>query len=269
MIAAAPEWPAMRFYFVMIVATAGPGALMIATHLHIRFDKMRRLQLNSVYTIVTLIIGGMGIAVVGSATLWRSTGVVQISLAVPIGVVMGFFIVAADGAITTRLKTTSRGRSGSSMPIVPPTQVSRTLVRPAGLALGPDAARRRAAPRTTAPTIIGRNPGSLSVLGWLLAVAVAEEILYRGVLTAVALALPTGWNVLALILLTAMFSVIHISFGWAQMIAKLPLGVLALIATLALGTILPAITAHCIFNWYFWRKRRFTAVSAATTVWTA
>jgi hypothetical protein len=58
----------------------------------------------------------------------------------------------------------------------------------------------------------------------------------------------------------ALFAVAHVRFGWLHVVAKLPLGALALATVLALGTVVAAAAAHVVFNLLVWRDQRGQAV---------
>jgi membrane protease YdiL (CAAX protease family) len=93
-------------------------------------------------------------------------------------------------------------------------------------------------------------------LGTVLAVAAAEEAFYRGVLLRAAL-LPAGWVGPALAVATVVaFALGHVTFGWPHVLAKAPLGVGAAVATVVLGSVLPALVAHVWFNLSVWRDLR-------------
>jgi membrane protease YdiL (CAAX protease family) len=90
----------------------------------------------------------------------------------------------------------------------------------------------------------------------LIVVAILEEVVFRGLLVQVCLELPdTALIVAVLSGSLVMFSLSHLSFGWPHVVGKFPLGVVTLVGTLALGTVLPAIIAHVMFNSQVWRDR--------------
>lgn len=120
------------------------------------------------------------------------------------------------------------------------------------LLLGGGARREPPAPPGTTGTLDPRQ----FPLGTVLAVAVAEEAFYRGVLLRAAL-LPPGWVGPALAVATvAAFALAHVTFGWPHVLAKAPLGAVAAAAALAFGSVLPALVAHLWFNFSVWRDLR-------------
>jgi len=88
-------------------------------------------------------------------------------------------------------------------------------------------------------------------------IAALEEIIYRGFYTNIGLSLH-NWSAVAffLILITCAFSMLHIRFGWVQVLAKTPLGMLALGITLISGNVFSAIVLHSVFNVSAWRAAR-------------
>jgi hypothetical protein len=87
--------------------------------------------------------------------------------------------------------------------------------------------------------------------------AVLEELIYRGFLVKVCFLLPNSFLIgIALVGIILAFSLAHIQFGWPHVLAKLPLSTLTMIIVLALGTVLPAIVAHIVFNISVWKDKR-------------
>jgi hypothetical protein len=87
----------------------------------------------------------------------------------------------------------------------------------------------------------------------LAAVAALEELLFRGVVVDLARAIPwTPVAIAALLASLVAFAASHVALGWAEMLAKLPLGAAALGAVLLLGSVAPAIVAHVLFNLRAW-----------------
>lgn len=265
----------MHTYLSVVVVTAGPGALMVATMITGRFTRISRLPLNTTYTLVTVAVVALGMATVGVRSVWRESGVLVQVASVLVGVGLGHVVVLSDGLITDAFRQRSRSRStartGSPSAAVrrPAVATSYAQVRPSGVGRALTVQRRQSAPRVPAVATSSQSPRPRMALGWLLAVAVAEELLYRGVLTAMALDLPLAASLVALVCCTTVFAMVHISFGWSQVVAKLPLAVLTLASALLLGSPVCAIVTHGYFNWHYWRKKKFTALSAAATPWSA
>ena len=96
-----------------------------------------------------------------------------------------------------------------------------------------------------------RHPSSLSISAIALssAVAILEEILFRGYLVHLSQTASNSVIVWIAVLSTVLaFAISHAYAGMEQAIAKMPLGVLTLSAVLYTKTLLPAIVAHVLFN---------------------
>jgi hypothetical protein len=85
------------------------------------------------------------------------------------------------------------------------------------------------------------------------------------VLVSLCFLLPEPWLVaLALAGTLAAFATSHVWFGWTHVLAKLPLGALALICVLAVGNVVPAVIAHVVFNLRIWSEIRAGAYVPVT-----
>lgn len=263
----------MLSYAYAIFLTSGPGALMIAYMLASRFQPLARYPLEYLYTATTLCAAGIGMATIGIRAVWHQPALWIPLASLIIAPPLGQFVVLADGYISNLFRYRPEERTS------PTNQTRRILasmenstiqqVRSVGIAASFGTLRRTVGPRVS--TAISRpevKRGTTAII-WLLLVAFAEELLYRGVLLTAALELPAAADVAAIILLSITFALVHISFGWSQILAKVPLATVTLAVTALSGTLAAAIVIHCYFNIYYWRKRRFTAISAAATAWSA
>jgi membrane protease YdiL (CAAX protease family) len=96
-----------------------------------------------------------------------------------------------------------------------------------------------------------RHPSSLSISAIALssAIAILEEILFRGYLVHLGQSALNPVIVWLAVLSTLLaFAISHAYAGIEQAIAKMPLGMLTLSAVLCSKTLLPAIVAHVLFN---------------------
>jgi membrane protease YdiL (CAAX protease family) len=116
--------------------------------------------------------------------------------------------------------------------------------------------------RTGAPSLdVARSP-----LVALTAIGALEELVYRGVLLSACLLVPVAaLRDAALAATVAAFALSHVWYGWPHVLAKLPLGVLALASALAFGTVLAAVAAHVVFNAAVWRDLRGRASTEVQT----
>ena len=116
-----------------------------------------------------------------------------------------------------------------------------------------NATRIRLAPP---PAVAAPPAGVRGTLLLLLAVAALEEILYRGVLVDLSLELPAAAAAGCITATVVAFAAGHVYWGWIEMVAKLPLGLAALVASLPFRVVLGAIAAHVLFNTRSWLAAR-------------
>ncbi|WP_307481230.1 CPBP family intramembrane glutamic endopeptidase [Microbacterium trichothecenolyticum] len=247
---------------------------MVATMLSSRFRVLSKLRLNSIYTVATLLIATTGLIEAGPVALLRPESTwLGAAAGVAAAPILGYLAVLADGKLTERFRRRSREQSTTAQATGTSRRASSGLtplrVMPAGAARQLGVQRRQAAPRVPSSRISVSSQPRQQALLWLVLVAVGEELLYRGVFLGWAMLFPPLLAGFFLALGTAVFGLIHISFGWSQVVAKLPLAIIGVATTLAFGTPLCAVLVHVYFNVYYWRKRRFSALSAAATPWSA
>jgi hypothetical protein len=136
--------------------------------------------------------------------------------------------------------------------IIPASGVLLVVWFGAGLICGAIAVRAdRAILKIMVPVHNIRSPLRLSLRALAISssVGVVEEVLFRGYLVDLSLAIPNhalAWS--AVVLTTLAFAVSHVYAGVEQVVAKLPLSVLALTSVLGSHTLLCAIVAHVFFN---------------------
>ena len=212
--------PELRAYVVAAVAVYSLACAPTAALVQSLLPSRRRPPFLPVY-VATL----LGVAAIAAGAL-RLPGVRWSSwtiAALLVGLVAGEAAVRADGLIRRSLRRRA--------PYTP-------VIRPAV-----------AAPPTAAHT----------TLALLLAVAVLEEILYRGVLVDLSLELPLVAAALCIAATVVAFAAAHVYWGWIEMVAKLPLGLAALLASLPFRVVLGAIVAHVVFNTRAWLAARAAA----------
>jgi membrane protease YdiL (CAAX protease family) len=128
-----------------------------------------------------------------------------------------------------------------------------------------DAAIRRSLTRRTRytpamrPAVAAPPTAAHATLALLLAVALLEEVLYRGVLVDLSLELPVAAAAACIAATVIAFAAAHVYWGWIEMVAKLPLGLAALLASLPFRVVLGAIAAHVLFNTRAWLASREAA----------
>jgi hypothetical protein len=98
--------------------------------------------------------------------------------------------------------------------------------------------------------------GRYRELPMIMAIAMLEEILFRGVVIGACRSTPypmlEGAGILGMVLL---FAGLHVQFGSSHVLSKLPLSALATCAVLATNSVVPAICAHLLFNMSVWHDR--------------
>ncbi|GII60441.1 hypothetical protein Skr01_05260 [Sphaerisporangium krabiense] len=254
-----------RAYALTALALLSLACLTLAAHLHTRWAWVRRLPLLGVHVLL------MGTLVAAAAALLGPVAVVAPVpghaagwWGVPAGVVLGFALGLAVIRVDRAITTAGRGRRPAPGGPPPPRM---SAARPAGFAAsGTAAAERRRTGLVRARNDYSPTGSDLQVrLELLVAVAVGEELVFRGVLTRLAL-LPSDVRVAAagLAVTAAVFACSHVFFGWVQVLAKTPLALLTCAATLLTGNVLAAAVAHVVFNVWVWRYRRSEPVSRRT-----
>lgn len=108
----------------------------------------------------------------------------------------------------------------------------------------------------TSPPAVASPPSAGPVLALLLAIAVLEEVLYRGVLVDLSLELPLAAAVICIAGTVLAFAAAHVYGGWVEVLAKLPLSLAALAASLPFGAVAGAVAAHVLFNTRSWFATR-------------
>jgi hypothetical protein len=222
---------------IVVLSLASGSAAIQAQGL---WPPARRPPFLVVYVLTMAAVAAAGLALLTVPSAWVSSPQ-TLGLSVFAGLVAGAGAWRCDSALRRELQRRERH----------PTEV---LPRPALVSsrpLGPAQAAMRTA---TVPTT------GLSTLALLLAVALLEEILYRGVV--VDLSLQLSSRALAALCITASvaaFAAAHVYAGWPETLAKIPLGVAALFASLPFHAVAGAIAAHMVFNARSWFAARATA----------
>jgi len=100
--------------------------------------------------------------------------------------------------------------------------------------------------------MIGREPSALPLL---MAIAVLEELVYRGLLLDFCFRLPGfGWQVTGVAGMTIWFALVHVWYGWVHVAAKAPLSIVATALALLGGGPAAAVLAHVMFNYQICRR---------------
>jgi hypothetical protein len=243
-------------YLLTLSVVTGLGAFALAADAYARLPARRRGRVLAIYAITLTIAIGCGGAVLGWRAVAGRLDLPVLALSAPIGLAVGLITRRLDRSIVRR--AARRGHVSAARRASPADASLRVRPRPAGgaLLLGGSARRQPGAHR-------GRE-GRAQVdprqfgLAAIIAVAMAEELFYRGFLLRVALQ-PGSWPAGLLVAATVMaFLLSHLTFGWPHVVAKAPLGIGAVSTVLVLETVLPALIAHVWFNISAWRDLRST-----------
>jgi hypothetical protein len=251
-----------------VVAVLGLSGLTLAAHLHARWPVMRRLPMLGLHVGVSALTVAGGVLLLGHGVLAPvgPVGPLRLVAGLLLGPAVGLLVIHADRVITRWWGS----RTGHSLRDNRSMTVRSGRARPAGVAVASTGAEVRATGLMEARNDFAPSAADLRVrLPLLLAVAVAEEVVHRGVLLALALSIGqpvVAWS--AAIGAQLVFAVSHVFFGWGQVLSKLPLAGLCTAAVLVGGTVLPAVLAHAIFNAWVWRYHRATPMTTRRT-WSA
>jgi membrane protease YdiL (CAAX protease family) len=243
--------PGYGSYLLAVGVTGGLGAFAVAADLYARWLSALPLRVLDVYAGVLTVAVLAGLVVLGPAAVVGSATSGWL-VAVPAGVMAGGIAWGADRAILRawRRRGARRLVRGASRPGATPPARPVTPT-PGALLLGGTRPRRR----TAAP-----GPAGFAVtaaefrLGTVVAVAVLEELFFRGVLLAAA---RQAGGMLAVVLSVGTlvaFLLSHLPFGVIHLAAKTPLGVLALGLTVVTGAVAAAVVTHVVFNVAVWRR---------------
>ncbi|MFD3467724.1 CPBP family intramembrane glutamic endopeptidase [Streptomyces sp. NPDC058682] len=263
----------MDRFLLTTLAVWSLAPMPLATRVHGRWleDRWPRLSTLTVYLVILCLLAVAGGLLLGPGVL-HDGPYYRMLLCVPAGLALGRAAQSADRRITrhfaararARARTAAKGRLPGA-PVVPRSGAPRPVglaarARPVGLAAGrpaPTAARgedrdgrgnRWSAKERDRETRVG--------LGSLLAGAVLEETVFRGVLGRLGLDVGGVAGGVLFALAAAAFCLTHVPFGWPQALAKLPLSLMTTAAFLLSGGIVAGLVGHALFNWEYWRYQR-------------
>jgi hypothetical protein len=225
-------------YAIAALAIYSVASAPLTTYLQAWWPTARPPSFLPLYAGIMAVVGAAGLAVLELPTVTDGSAA-ALAASVPVGRAAGALAIWSDDMVRRLEQRRARQRRlrGDG---------------PLGSA--------RAAPLTPSAFALpayGRRAPYDAPLALLVAIAVLEELLFRGI--AVDLAAGTSSPVLAgaaLAMSVVMFAFSHMYAGWIEVLAKLPLGALALLAVLGLETIAPAVVAHVLFNVRAWHVAR-------------
>jgi hypothetical protein len=244
------EWAT---YLHAISLVLGLGAFAAAAELYGRIGRRRSFRVLDGYAGWLALAVGLGVLVLGAGPVLGRGDVSSLALGLLVGCAAGIAARWCDRAIM-RASSRRRVRTGSPARVArtPRGGMPRTTPAPGALLLGGGPGRVGGSPRPPMPAN-AQDPRQFPLVT-VVVIAVLEEAFYRGVLLRSALGASSWWADLLLVGGTLLaFSLSHVYFGWAHVLAKTPLGVMALVSVLTVGSLLPAVTAHVLFNVSVWR----------------
>jgi membrane protease YdiL (CAAX protease family) len=206
--------------------------------------QLARFSFMTVYLVILLLTSFWGLALFSASEVFGDSAKVSALFCLP-GVALGLLAVRWDRAIVRRYR-----RKTSLGTVVLP-DFRRGVRRERATGMPPKVNRD-----STLPTRFSPDEPAAAALT-LVVVAILEELIYRGFLVKACFLLPNPALIVAAnIGCLAFFSLGHIRFGWVHVLAKTPLGILALGITLLAGTVLPAMLLHAAFNLSAWKTLR-------------
>jgi len=252
--------PEAASYGIILLVAYCLASFSLSAHIYSRWLAARGVPFLVVHCFVLGLISGWGFMIIDPRHILGTSPSGWV-LALPVGIGSGAIAVWSDRAIIRHLSRRHLVRGQRFSRRSP--GIDRNRFREAH-----GVVRVRPVSATTQPAKShsinprGRNylPGSGEVLqsglSSIVVVAILEELLFRGLLVQACFLLPTDLLIAAALSMSVvMFALSHVSFGWPHVIGKLPLGAIAIIGVLTLGTILPAIIAHVLFNVRVWRDQ--------------
>jgi hypothetical protein len=239
--------PEAGTYGVAILVVYGLSSFSLASEIWMRWMVGRGVSILYVYAAALAGCVAWGLVVLEPDPV-TSASPIACALSMPIGLAIGHLAGRCDRAVIRHVnRRTIRHpvdhRQGSRRP----PRVTGRPVRAVPVSISGSLAQRRSAGlhRVRPPRPEDQVPGR----GEVVAVAALEELVYRGVLVSACFLLPGSMYVaLALAGLIVAFALPHVWFGWAHVLAKLPLSALTMAAALSLSTVLPAVIGHIVFN---------------------
>jgi CAAX prenyl protease-like protein len=242
----------MGSYRTAVLIVYGLSAFSLSAQIYARWLTQRRVSFPIVYCLILFAILLFG-ASVTKLEPYDHISIGAILVGLPVGLSAGLGLWSLDALIVRRIARRKANRP------------DRGVRRSNGPSWESNFAASFAEYFTTDLIHEGtrRRPGYLRIQGnrdlvlsgwrWGLVssaiVAVLEEAVHRGLLLGVARSLENKWMfIVACLFLILAFSFSHVWFGLAQVAAKTPLSIFALMVTLFFGSVLPAMAAHLVFN---------------------
>jgi membrane protease YdiL (CAAX protease family) len=245
--------PEVRIYGVTIAVAMCLGTYSLASHLRDNWlVRWKQLEFWTAHLLAMCAVIVWACIFLNPVTMFQ-TSLMKGMLSIQAGIVLGWAVIRVDRWIVRFIARRSLSNGTRETVGQRRSRIERRpgwTVRPVGSTGGPSDRKNT----SWSARRSDRSAKPLSSVWVLVAIGVLEEIIFRGFLVEACFMIPSrAWMVLALIGSVLVFALAHVQFGWAQVFAKLPLGALTIASVLALGTVIPAILIHAIFNWSVWR----------------
>jgi hypothetical protein len=254
--------PDQNAYATALAILSGVGCLSLAAHVHARWLAKHGIEFMPTYLGILAVVTTWGVAVFGPRSIVPSSWRLAL-LSFPVGALAGWSARRADGAINRHVADWQRRRKeqfrrGSSAATARQHRELTLRVHHLPFRQASRSTQRRATgveeTQWNARRVAEEHLPSLNVL---LAVAALEEVSFRGYLLQACLRLPTVTLAAAAVFsIGVLFALSHVFFGWREVLAKAPLSAVATVSALALGSVLPAVIAHAVFNASVWRDSK-------------
>jgi membrane protease YdiL (CAAX protease family) len=244
--------PEVRCYALAALAVCGVSCTALAAHLHARWFAARHVEFLTVHAAVLAVIVAAAAGILAPAGVIGKPGWGVLWLS-PLSALGGWLAVRGDRAIVRRYSRlrarNERAAGGAHLGRLTP------QIRSVQAVFG----RKQGSPRVVGAERMQERwdpmPGGMRLrLPWLLAVALLEELVFRGFLVQLLCSFSSVFVLVAgLIGVGLVFCLSHVFFGWAQVLAKVPLCVVATVLAVAAGSPLLAVIAHLYFNFMTWK----------------
>jgi membrane protease YdiL (CAAX protease family) len=234
----------MRAYAIAIFVVFGLSSFSLASEVHQRLRRPR-LSIFQVYCVLLVCVSAFGAVTFGVSGLFPHSWA-HLLVSIGGGAVAGDLALRCDRYVVhvarRRRVSTARGRASTEAMSI---RLPRT-VRTGRLG-------KEVPHRTVGGSRSNRNlrfQGDTNMGPYVIsAIAVLEELVFRGFLLSACARLPGIVGALAVLGVVAAFALSHIWFGWLHVIAKLPLGVVTTGCVVMIGGVVIGVVAHLVFNW--------------------
>jgi membrane protease YdiL (CAAX protease family) len=220
--------PDTHVYVVAVVVVYALACAPLAGHLVAILPVERRPRFLPIYVLTMSAVAAVALATLSLPSVTESSPR-SLAFSTLLGLGAGVLAIRCDSAVRRLAQRKARQRRRGPSVTPPP------------------------GPARAAPGTVEVVDGSVATLGLLLTVALLEEVLFRGILVDLTLDLSsTALAVAGLAGTVAVFASAHVYWGLIELLAKLPLGVLALAAALPFRCVVGAVAAHVLFNAWSW-----------------